>query len=212
MNPGDRSKRNSFSQLRQVGWPCILNNEMVKNSAVLDAPALDERSSAALLPAMYEELKKLATNLLNREPPGQTLQPTALVHEAYLRLIGPVDAPCWENRGHFFAAAAQAMRRILVDSARRKKVFHRIAASQELQRDEWTPPPTIDLIALDDALNRLSHEDALAARVVELRYFAGLSIDQATEALGVTRYLVTQKWAYARSWLRLTLEGPPSEP
>src|SRR5262245_18502775 len=184
---------------------------MVKTLTIGEPPPTDERSAAALLPAMYEELKRLATNLLNREPPGQTLQPTALVHEAYLRLIGPVDAPCCENRGHFFAGTAQAMRRILVDSARRKKVFHRIAASQELQRDEWTPPPTIDLIALDDALDRLSQDDSLAARVVELRYFAGLSIDQATEALGATRYLVTQKWAYARSWLRLTLEGPPPE-
>src|SRR5262245_42309836 len=159
MFPANRSNHKSFSQLRQVAGPCILNDEMMKNSAVLDAPPVDERSAAALLPAMYEELKRLATNLLNREPPGQTLQPTALVHEAYLRLIGPVDAPCWENRGHFFAAAAQAMRRILVDSARRKKVFHRIAVSQELQRDDWTPPPTVDLIALDDALNRLGQED-----------------------------------------------------
>lgn len=165
-----------------------------------------------MLPAMYEELKRLAANLLNREPPGQTLQPTALVHEAFLRLIGPVNSPCWDNRGHFFAAAAQAMRRILVDNARRKKVFHRIAASNDLQRDDSTPLPTLDLIALDDALEQLHREDALAARVVELRYFAGLTIEQATEVLGVSRYVTTQKWAYARSWLRLTLEGRPTTP
>jgi RNA polymerase sigma factor (TIGR02999 family) len=172
-------------------------------------PEVDERSAAALLPAMYEELKRLATNLLNRESVGQTLQPTALVHEAYLRVIGRIDAPRWDNRGHFFAAAAQAMRRILVDNARRKKVFHRITTSPDFGRRDGDGPPTVDLLALDEALDQLSQEDAMAARVVELRYFAGLTIDQATDVLGVSRYEVNQKWTYARSWLRLALDGPP---
>lgn len=185
---------------------------MVETSGKVDSTPIDGLSAAALLPVLYDELKRLAANLLNREPPGQTLQPTALVHEAFLRVIGPVDNPCWENRGHFFAAAAQAMRRILVDNARRKKVFNRIASSPEFQRDDSTPLPVLDMIALDDALNQLSREDSLAARVVELRYFAGLTIDQVTQVLDVSRHVVTQKWAYARSWLRLTLEGPPPEP
>lgn len=202
-------KRHPACQLRRLARWCILINAMPKTATKPAPPAIDERSAASLLPAMYEELKRLATNLLNREPAGQTLQPTALVHEAYLRVIGPVDAPCWDNRGHFFAAAAQAMRRILVDNARRKKVFHRITTSPDFGRRIDGETPTVDLLALDDALDRLQLEDAMAARVVELRYFAGLTIEQATDVLGVTRYEVNQKWTYARSWLRLALEGPP---
>lgn len=159
-----------------------------------------------MMPAVYEELRRLAAQLLRHEPAGQTLQPTALVHEAYLRLVGPIDSPCWENRGHFFAAAAQAMRRILVDGARRKKVFRKIIASRDIG-EELPVAPTIDLIALDDALNQLAAEDTIAARIVELKYFAGLTIEQVAAALDVSRYVVTEKWTYARAWLRLALEG-----
>lgn len=165
-------------------------------------------SASALLPVVYQELRTLAANLLNREPPGHTLQPTALVHEAFLRVTGSSDIPRWENRGHFFAAAARAMRRILVDAARRKKAYRRIVAQNYmLTNDEHTP--ALDLIALDDALHLLADQDAIASRIVELKYFAGLTIEQAAEALEVSRYVVTQKWTYARAWLRLTLEGPP---
>jgi len=179
------------------------------NPLLVEPPAEPDCAAADLLPDVYNDLKRLAASLLNREPAGQTLQPTALVHEAYLRLIGPVDSPRWENRGHFFAAAAQAMRRILVDGARRKRLFKRIAASQNVGAPEAiNDRPTMDLIALDEALDLLAAEDPMAARVVELKYFAGLTIEQATEALGVSRYVVTQKGTYARSWLRLTIEGP----
>ena len=165
-------------------------------------------SASALLPVVYQELRTLAANLLNREPPGHTLQPTALVHEAFLRVTGTNDIPRWENRGHFFAAAARAMRRILVDTARRKKTFRRVVAQNYVRPDEENTP-TVDLIALDDALHLLADQDALAARIVELKYFAGLTIEQAAEVLEVSRYMVTQKWTYARAWLRLTLDGPP---
>lgn len=182
---------------------------MAESTQLLEKTRANHGHAADLLPVVYEELRKLAVNLLNREPPGHTLQPTALVHEAYLRVIGVVDAPRWENRGHFFAAAAQAMRRILVDAARRKRIFRKITVEQNLGSGTSTNDPALlDLIALDQALNALAEEDPMAARVVELRYFVGLSIEQATEALATSRYVVTQKWTYARSWLRLKLEGP----
>jgi RNA polymerase sigma factor (TIGR02999 family) len=169
-----------------------------------------EHSSPELLRAMYDELRRLAASLLSREPPGHTLQPTALVHEAYLRLLGPVGTPDWDNRGHFFASAAQAMRRILVDAARRKRLFGRIVASHNIGGPEqFDDPPAVDLLALDDALTALAQEDPVAARVVELRYFSGLTVDQVADVLGVTRYVINQKWTYARSWLRLMLDGPP---
>jgi RNA polymerase sigma factor (TIGR02999 family) len=178
---------------------------------MLQDPAARDRASADLLPVVYDELRRLAANLLNREAPGQTLQPTALVHEAYVRLTGTADAPCWENREHFFAAAARAMRRILVDAHRRKCVFRRIVATEDvITPDEVTDPPTLDLIALDEALDRLGADDPLAAQVVELRYFAGLTIEESAQALAVSRHVVGLKWAFARSWLRLILEGGPA--
>jgi RNA polymerase sigma factor (TIGR02999 family) len=157
-----------------------------------------------LLPLVYDELRKLAAQKLAQERPGQTLQPTALVHEAYLRLIGDAD-PEWDNRRHFFAAAAEAMRRILVDNVRRKGSHKRGGRSQRVDLAGHAAPaaePDARLIALDDALTRLAVEDPLAARVVELRQFAGLGHDESAAALGVTVYLVRQKWIYARAWLR----------
>jgi RNA polymerase sigma factor (TIGR02999 family) len=156
-----------------------------------------------LLPLVYDELRKLAAQRLAREKPGQTLQATALVHEAYLRLVGDdLDRP-WESRGHFFAAAAEAMRRILVENARRKGRQKRGGGLRRVDLDDHpAPEPDDDLIALDDALTRLAREDPLAAKVVELRQFAGLGHEDVAAALGVTAYLARQKWTYARAWLR----------
>ena len=171
---------------------------------LLDAAAAGNRHAAAdLLPLVYDELRKLAAARMADESPGQTLQPTALVHEAYLRLIGPADDVRWDNRGHFFAACAEAMRRILVDAARRK---HRKKHGGRLERVELPDVPARDpdgrLLALDDALTRLAAEDPVAARVVELRQFAGLGHDAVAAALAITVYAARQKWTYARAWLR----------
>ena len=170
-----------------------------------DAKATDE-----LLPLVYEELRLLAAQKLSHEPPGQTLQATALVHEAYLRLVGgkPQD---WENCGHFFAAAAEAMRRILVENARQKG---RIKHGGELQRVELgesavvTGPEhvTDDLVAVDEALEKFAQKDKLKADLVKLRYFAGLTIPQAAEALGISHATAERHWVYARCWLRVEIQ------
>jgi RNA polymerase sigma factor (TIGR02999 family) len=165
----------------------------------------DTHAAGQLLPLVYEELRKLAAARLAEEAPGNTLNATALVHEAYLRLVGPADAARWDNRGHFFAAAAEAMRRILVDAARRKRTAkhggcrHRVALP-----DVPAEPEVADekLLALDAALTRLAAEDLVAARVVELRHFAGLSIEDAAAALGLSRATAYRHWTYARAWLR----------
>lgn len=183
---------------------------MSESTSFLEQAANDQ-AAADLLPLVYDELRRLATNLLNHEAPGQTLQPTALVHEAYVRLTGSSVIPSWQSREHFFAAAARAMRRILVDIHRRKCVFRNIVASGELDTPcETSDPPIIDLIALDDALNMLATQDPTAARVVELRYFAGLTLDQVAESMKLSRRAVTEKWTFARSWLQLMLEGGPA--
>ena len=183
---------------------------------ILDAIGQGDPSAAdQLLPLVYAELRHLAAAFLARESPGHTLQPTALVHEAYLRLVGTVDEPRWNSRGHFFGAAAQAMRRILVESARRKQRVKHGGELQQLDLEEFdvpvTPPPE-ELLALDEALARLAAEDADAARVVELHFFAGLSIDDAAEALGVSRATAYRQWAYARAWLRCELGGEGNPP
>jgi RNA polymerase sigma factor (TIGR02999 family) len=185
-------------------------------SQILDAIAQGEPGAAdQLLPLVYAELRRLAAAQLAREAPGNTLQPTALVHEAYLRLVGPADEPRWNSRGHFFGAAAQAMRRILVESARRKQRLKHGGEMQRLDLEEHdipvTPPPE-ELLALDEALARLAAEDAEAARVVDLHFFAGLSIDEAAEALGVSRATAYRQWAYARAWLRCELGGEGNAP
>jgi RNA polymerase sigma factor (TIGR02999 family) len=148
------------------------------------------------------------------EPPDHTLQPTALVHEAYLRLVGPADAACWDNRGHFFAAAATAMRRILVERARRKR---RIVHGGDRRRQEFdpgrvaAPVPDDQLLALDAALAKLSERDPVKARLVELRHFAGLTGDQAAQVLGISPKTADRYWVYARAWLRREMEGGPAE-
>jgi RNA polymerase sigma factor (TIGR02999 family) len=175
----------------------------------------DAHAAEQLLPLVYDELRQLARQLLAREKPGQTLQPTALVHEAYLRLVGGEHAPHWSGRRHFFAAAARAMRRILVDSARRKQRLKRGggAAREELdERHLAAPAVPDDLLALDEALSQLAAVDPRAAELVNLRYFAGLTIPQAAEVLGVAPRTADFLWAYARAWLLQKIEGDGGAP
>jgi RNA polymerase sigma factor (TIGR02999 family) len=177
----------------------------------------DPHAADQLLPLVYDELRKLAAQQLAQEKPGQTLQPTALVHEAYLRLVASGEGsaprePSWDDRGHFFAAAAKAMRRILVERARRKK---RRKHGGDRRRVDLKEPdlsvasPAEEILALDEALARLAQEDPTAAQVVQLHFFAGLSIEQSAETLGVSRATAYRQWAYARAWLGCALgEGP----
>jgi RNA polymerase sigma factor (TIGR02999 family) len=170
----------------------------------------DPRAADQLLPLVYAELRRLAAQRLAREASGNTLQPTALVHEAYLRLVGEDDVH-WNSRGHFFAAAAEAMRRILVESARRRRSGKRGGdrERQELDAEQLAAPETReDLLALDEALNRLAAANPEAANLVQLRYFAGLSLPEAAESLGISARTAGRVWAYARAWLRREIEGP----
>src|SRR6478672_2230267 len=175
-------------------------------SRLLAAAAAGDRKAAAdLLQLVYDELRKLAAARMAAEAPDQTLQPTALVHEAYLRLSGPADEPRWESRGHFSAAAAEAMRRILVDGARRKRAHKHGGHRHRVDLAEVPATPEVvdeELLALDAALTRLAAEDPVAARVVELRHFAGLSIEDAAATLGLSRATAYRHWTFARAWLR----------
>ena len=170
----------------------------------------DPSAAEQLLPLVYDELRKLAAAKLAQEPPGQTLQATALVHEAYLRLIGGQGRQSWENQGHFFAAAAEAMRRILVDNARRKRALRRGGAAhrQVLEQVAVLPAPDADrLLDLDEALDRLEQFDPVKAKLVKLRYFAGLTIPQAATALQLSVTTANRYWTYARAWLHEELSG-----
>jgi RNA polymerase sigma factor (TIGR02999 family) len=164
-----------------------------------NAKATDE-----LLPLVYEELRLLAAQKLSHEKPGQTLQATALVHEAYIRLLG--DEPLnWDNRGHFFAAAAEAMRRILVDNARRKKRLKHGGGHQRIELDGVQlaiDDASEDLVALDRALSQLAKEEPVLAELVKLRYFAGLTLEQVAKILNISRPTASSYWAYARAWLK----------
>jgi RNA polymerase sigma factor (TIGR02999 family) len=163
----------------------------------------DPQAAEQLLPLVYEELRKLAAQRLAQEAPGQTLQPTALVHEAYLRLVGE-GQPRWASRGHFFAAAAEAMRRILVDQARRRAAQKRGGTARRVAWDDQfavSDRPDEDLLALDEALGELEQHDPQAAGLVKLRYFSGLSHQQAAQALGVSRRVADRFWAVAKAWL-----------
>ena len=175
-----------------------------------DAAAGDRRAAAQLLPLVYDELRDLAAARMAAESPDQTLQPTALVHEAYLRLVGPVDGLRWDSRGHFFAAAAEAMRRILVDAARRKRTRKHGGDRRRVELPDVPAEPEVAderLLALDAALTRLAAEDPVAARVVELRHFGGLSIEDAAATLGLSRAAAYRHWTYARAWLRNAVSG-----
>jgi RNA polymerase sigma factor (TIGR02999 family) len=165
----------------------------------------DPRAARELLPLVYDELRRLAAQRLTQEKPGQTLQATALVHEAYLRLVGDNPQQPWNSRGHFFAAAAEAMRRILVDQARRRHAAKRggQAGREELQEALIAAPePAEDVLAVSHALEQLATIDPAAAQLVRLRFFAGLTMSEAAEVLGMSVRSAHDLWAYARSWLR----------
>jgi RNA polymerase sigma factor (TIGR02999 family) len=172
----------------------------------------DPHAAEQLLPLVYDELRKLAAAYLVDEKPGQTLQPTALVHEAYVRLVGPAPDQHWGGRAHFFAAAAEAMRRILLDVARRKGRRKRGGgmARQGLDTiDPAAPESSDDLLALDEALGRLAAADPQAAELVRLRFYAGLPIPEVARVLGISPRTADRTWAYARAWLHQAVAGEP---
>jgi RNA polymerase sigma factor (TIGR02999 family) len=176
----------------------------------------DPHAAAQLLPLVYDELRRLAAQKLTREAPDHTLQATALVHEAYLRLVDVEQAQRWNSRGHFFAAAAEAMRRILVEQARRKQRIRHGGGRQRIDLDEACSilqPPSDDLLTLDEALTRLAQRDPLRARLVQLRFFAGLTMPEVAQALGISLATAERHWTFARTWLyaELTEREPPAE-
>lgn len=175
----------------------------------------DRQAAAKLLPLVYDELRKLAAAKLAQEKPGQTLQATALVHDAYIRLVDGPTAQRFENRRHFFVAAAESMRRILVEQARRKSRQKHGGGIERVELDEanWVTSTTPDqLLAVDEAIAKLAAEDATAAEIVKLRYFAAVSLDEAAEMLGINRATAYRHWAYARAWIRAEMrsECPPA--
>jgi RNA polymerase sigma factor (TIGR02999 family) len=175
----------------------------------------DPHAAEQLLPLVYDELRKLAARKLAQEQPGQTLQATALVHEAYLRLVDGNQDQQWQSRRHFFAAAAEAMRRILIESARRKQTTKHGGHRQRIDLDQVqaaASSPATDLLALDEALTRLAAEDPVKAQLVSLRYFAGLSVQEAADTLGISRATADRYWAYARTWLYCALSGQEGNP
>src|SRR5215472_12973669 len=188
-------------------------NEVTRVLAAIDQG--DPHAAEQLLPLVYEELRKLAAQKLAEEAPGQTLQATALVHEAYLRLVrpasegsGPPEEPHWDGRRHFFAAAAEAMRRILVNRARDRGRLKRGGGWRRLrleQIDLGLAEPPHELLALNDALEKLAQEDPVCAELVKLRFFAGLTLDEAARTMGVVRRTADRYWAFARSWLYAAL-------
>jgi RNA polymerase sigma factor (TIGR02999 family) len=171
----------------------------------------DPHAAEQLLPLVYDELRKLAAQKLAQEKPGQTLEATALVHEAYIRLVDVEKAQHWDSRGHFFAAAAEAMRRILVDKARRHRSQKRGGGLERIdlpELAEGSPNDQIDLLALDDALKNLEEQHPPKAQVVKLRFFAGCTLEETAELLGISRATAQRHWAYARAWLFGRLNRP----
>ena len=193
-----------------TSWALILQ-AMSEVTRILSAIEQGDPSAAEqLLPLVYDELRRLAARKLALEKPGQTLDATALVHEAYLRLVGPADAQRWRDRGHFFAAAAEAMRRILVEHARRKRAEKRGGGGRRFQlseADRVVIPDPDTLLTVDEVLGQLAGEDPGSAAVARLRLFAGLSIEEAAAALGVSRATAFRDWAYARALLTAALAG-----
>lgn len=174
----------------------------------------DPSAAEQLLPLVYEELRKLAAAKLANEKPGQTLQATALVHEAYIRLVDAEKAQEWDSRGHFFSAAAEAMRRILVERARQKSRVRHGGDHRKVELVEVGPElaaPCDDLLALDEALHKLEKKDRRKAKLVKLRFFGGLTNAQAADALGISSSTADNDWAYARCWLRMVMDGDAPE-
>jgi RNA polymerase sigma factor (TIGR02999 family) len=168
----------------------------------------DPGAAELLLPLVYDELRRLAAQKLSQEKPGQTLEATALVHEAYLRLVGVAEPRVYRDRRHFFAAAASAMRRILIDQARRKQTEkHGGGRPREELADVAAPRSDDELLALNEAMEQLATEDPIKAHLVELRYFAGLTNDQAADVLGISPTTADRHWAYARAWLQTAVRG-----
>jgi RNA polymerase sigma factor (TIGR02999 family) len=189
---------------------CIYNDGMSEVTRILNAiEGGDVRAAEELLPLVYQELRQLAAQKMSQEAPGQTLQATALVHEAYIRLIGAED-PNWSGRGHFFAAAAEAMRRILIDIARRKRSLKYGGDHKRVDLDKAVLAmddnvSADNLIALDEALEELSKQDKVKADLVKLRYFAGLTGEQAAKILDISHSTADDHWAYAKAWLRFEI-------
>ncbi len=190
-------------ELARLGQYSVVMSDVTQILSAIEQG--DQHAADELLPLVYDELRKLAAVQISQERPGQTLQATALVHEAYLRLVDAKTAQQWNSRGHFFAAAAEAMRRILVEQARRKQ-SHK--GGGELNRveladmDAALPGPNLDLLALDEAIQLLEEVDSRAAQVVKLRFFAGLTGKQVAQVLAVSTATVDNDWAYAKSWIR----------
>jgi RNA polymerase sigma factor (TIGR02999 family) len=178
---------------------------------LLDAAAAGDRAAAdELLPLVYDELRKLAAARMAAEKPGQTLQATVLVHEAYVRLVGESDGPRWNGRGHFFAAAAEAMRRILVENARRKRRLRHGGGRRRVDLESGcrvTGGPSLDLLAVDEALTRFARDEPAKAELVKLRFFAGLTMAEAAAALNISLATAERYWTFAKSWLYAELAG-----
>jgi RNA polymerase sigma factor (TIGR02999 family) len=201
-----------------LGFACGRECSMNEVTRILEAVEQgDPRAVKQLLPLVYDELRKLAARRLAQEKPGQTLQPTALVHEAYLRLVAEPSGqsrfsePRWETRGHFFAAAAEAIRRILVEKARRKKQLRHAGHLRKvpLEGNEpaiSAPVDAVDLLALNDALDRLEAASPRRARLVKLRYFAGRTLPEVAQMLGISQSTVEADWTYAKAWLKREME------
>jgi RNA polymerase sigma factor (TIGR02999 family) len=187
-------------------------DEVTRVLAAIDGG--DPRAAEQLLPLVYHELRRLAAEKIAREPPGQMLQATALVHEAYVRLLEGEPDRHWNSRGHFFAAAAEAMRRILIENARQKHSLKRGGGRRRLRLEDClatAEEAAEDLLALDEALDKLAREDPQKAALVKLRFFAGLSVQEAADALGVSRATADRYWAYAKVWLYCEISGEGTE-
>ena len=200
-----------------IGLPGLPRNESAIITVMADVTKIlsqielgDPSASEQLLPLVYDELRKLAAAKLAQEKPGQTLQATALVHDAYIRLVDVEQVQRWNSRGHFFGAAAEAMRRILVEIARRKQgpKAGGDRSRVELQDIVATTDPNLDVIALSDSLDRLESKDRRTAELVKLRFFAGLTRQQAADLLGVSIATVDNDWAYAKGWLKADMASP----
>ena len=214
MRRDDQRRAEEVEDLRPPGW---YTHRLHRDSSIFTVPPMNEvtcilsaielgdpRAAEQLLPLVYEELRRLAAQKLAQEKPGQTLQATALVHEAYLRLVDVEQVQHWDSRGHFFAAAAEAMRRILVDSARRHRAQKRGGDQERIDLPELAeraPDDPLDLLALDDALQKLEEQHPRKAQVVKLRFFAGCSLEETAQHLGISRATAQRHWAYARAWL-----------